>query len=130
MEDTKILIVDDDLDLTKAVKVILESARYTVVTAADKIEGMEKAKTEKPNLILLDVMMTTWEDGFEMARTLKKDPDLKDISILMMTAVKDRTGLDFKASAGDPTWCPVDGFLDKPVEPAVLLAEVEKLLQK
>ncbi len=130
MENAKILIVDDDLDFTKALQVTLESEQYTVVTAADRTEGMEKVKTEEPNLIILDVMMSTWEDGFEMARTLKKDPQFKDISILMLTAVKDRSGIDFKSTAGDPTWCPVDGFLDKPVEHDVLLAEVRKLLQK
>jgi CheY-like chemotaxis protein len=130
MENAKILIVDDDLDLTKALKTSLESEQYTVVTAADRTEGMEKVNTERPNLIILDVMMSTWEDGFEMARILKKDPQFKDISILMLTAVKDRSGMDFKSTAGDPTWCPVDGFLDKPVELDVLLAEVRKLLQK
>ncbi len=130
MENAKILIVDDDLDLTKALKTTLESEQYSVVTAADRTEGMEKVKIEEPDLIILDVMMSTWEDGFEMARVLKKNPQFKDISILMMTAVKDKTGIDFKSTAGDPTWCPVDGFLDKPVDPDVLLAEVRKLLQK
>jgi CheY-like chemotaxis protein len=130
MENAKILIVDDDLDLTKALKTTLESEQYSVVTAADRTEGMEKVKIEEPDLIILDVMMSTWEDGFEMARVLKKNPQFKDISILMMTAVKDKTGIDFKSTAGDPTWCPVDGFLDKPVDFDVLLAEVRKLLQK
>ena len=130
MENAKILIVDDDLDFTEALKTSLVSEQYTVVTAADRTEGMEKVKTERPNLIILDVMMSTWEDGFEMARALKKDPQFKDISILMLTAVKDRSGIDFKSTAGDPTWCPVDSFLDKPVELDVLLAEVRKLLQK
>ena len=130
MENTKILIVDDDLDFTKALKVILESERYTVVTAADRTEGMEKIRAEKPDLLILDVMISTWQEGFEMARELKKDPELKDMLILMLTAVKNRSGIDFKPSAGDPTWCPVDGFLDKPVEPDILLAEVKKLLQR
>ena len=130
MENAKILIVDDDLDLTKALKVSLESENYSVVTASNRTEGMEKIKAERPDLIILDVMMATWEDGFEMARDLKKDSQFKDISILMLTAVKDRSGIDFKSTAGDPTWCPVDSFLDKPVELDVLLAEVRKLLQK
>ncbi len=130
MENATILIVDDDLDLTKALKTTLESEQYSVVIAADRTEGMEKVKIEEPDLIILDVMMSTWEDGFEMARVLKKNPQFKDISILMMTAVKDKTGIDFKSTAGDPTWCPVDGFLDKPVDLDVLLAEVRKLLQK
>jgi CheY-like chemotaxis protein len=130
MDNAKILIVDDDLDFTEALKITLLSEQYTVVTAADRTEGMEKVKTERPNLIILDVMMSTWEEGFEMARALKKDPQFKDISILMLTAVKGRSGIDFKSTAGDPAWCPVDGFLDKPVESDVLLAEVRKLLQK
>ncbi|MHC4635868.1 MAG: response regulator transcription factor [Planctomycetota bacterium] len=131
MENAKILIVDDDLDLTKALKVTLESENYSVVTASDRMEGMEKIKIERPDLVILDVMMATWEDGFEMARELKKDLQfIKNMPILMLTGVKGKTGIDFKSTAGDPTWCPVDGFLDKPVEPDVLLAEVRKLLQK
>ncbi|TET86461.1 MAG: response regulator [Desulfobacteraceae bacterium] len=130
MEGAKILIVDDDLDLTKALQTILESQQYTVVTAVDGKEGIEKIKTDEPDLVILDVMMSTWQDGFEMSRELKKDPKLKDIPILMLTALKDRTGIDFKSTAGDPTWLPVDGFLDKPVEPQTLLAEVEKLLSR
>ena len=131
MANEKILIVDDDLDLTSALKVMLESESDIVDTAPNPVEGLEKIKAQQPDLILLDVMMTTWQDGFEMARELKKDTsDIKDIPILMMTGVQDKTGIDFKSTAGDPTWCPVDGFLDKPVEPDVLLAEVKKLLQK
>ena len=130
MENAKILIVDDDQDLAKALQATLESRQYTVLTAADRTEGMEKIKTEKPDLTILDVMMSTWQDGFEMAIELKKDPDLKDMLILMLTGVKEKTGIEFKSTAGDPTWCPVDGFLDKPVESSILLAEVEKLLSQ
>ena len=130
MENTKIVIVDDDQDIRDSLQVILESRQYTVVTAADKTEGMEKIRTEKPDMAILDVMMSTWEDGFEMARELKKDPEFEKMPILMLTGVRDKTGMDFKSTAGDPTWCPVDGFLEKPVEPSVLTAEVEKLLSK
>ncbi|MHC4174385.1 MAG: response regulator [Planctomycetota bacterium] len=130
MENAKILIVDDDLDFTKAIKVVLESEQYTVVTAANRTEGMEKIRIDKPDLVMLDVMMSTWQDGFEMSRELKKDPQCKDIPILILTAVKGRTGIGFKSTAGDPVWLPVDGFLDKPVEPQALLAEVQKLLSK
>ena len=130
MESAKILIVDDDPDLTKALQVTLESENYTVVTAADRAEGMEKIRTDKPDLVLLDVMMSTWSDGFEMSRELKKDPQFKDTPILILTAVQNRSGIDFKSTAGDPTWCPVDGFLDKPVKPDILLAEIKKLLSK
>src|SRR3989338_4164628 len=131
MEKEKILIVDDDFDLTRALQVTLESEQYTVVTAASRTEGMEKVRAERPDLIILDVMMDTWEDGFEMARALKKDSQsIKSIPILMLTSVKSKTSIDFKSTAGDPVWCTVDGFLDKPAEPDILLAEVRKLLQK
>ena len=73
-------------------------------------------------------MMTTWQDGFEMARELKGDEGLKDIPILMLTGVGDKTGMDFKSETGDAEWLPVDAFLDKPVKSDVLLAEVERLL--
>ena len=130
MGNAKIVVVDDDQDIRDSLQVILEGRQYTVVTAADKAEGMEKIKTEKPDLAILDVMMSTWEDGFEMARELKKDSQFKDMPILMLTGVKDKTGIDFKSTAGDPAWCPVDGFLEKPVEPDVLVQEVQKLLSK
>ena len=130
MESAKILVVDDDPDFTETLKVILESKQYAVVTAADRTEGMEKIRTDKPDLVILDVMMSAWQDGFEMSRELKKDPQYKDIPILILTAVKVKTGIGFKSTAGDPAWLPVDGFLDKPVEPQNLLAEVKKLLSK
>lgn len=130
MGKAKIVIADDDEDLRDSLQAILENQQYTVITAADKTEGMEKIKTEKPDLAILDVMMATWQDGFEMSRELKKDPEFKDMPILMLTGVKEKSGIDFKSTAGDPTWCPVDAFLDKPVEPDVLLAEVAKLLSE
>ncbi len=128
MANAKIMIVDDDPDYIDVVKTILEREQYTVVTAGDKTEGMEKIRAEKPDLAILDVMMNAWQDGFEMSRQLKKDPQFKNMPVLMLTAVENRTGIGFKSTAGDPTWLPVDMFLDKPVEPDVLLAEVKKLL--
>lgn len=128
MGNAKILITDDDQDIRDSLQAILEAENYTVVTAADKDEGMNMIKTEKPDLMILDVMMTTWQDGFEMARELKQDPEYKDIPILMLTGVKEKTGIDFKSTAGDETWNPVDGFLEKPVQPDVLLSEIARLL--
>lgn len=128
MAKAKILVTDDDQDIRDSLKAILEAQDYAVVTAADKDEGMEKIKAERPDLMILDVMMSTWQDGFEMARELKQDPDYQNIPILMLTGVKEKTGIDFKSSAGDPTWNPVDGFLEKPVDPDILLAEIARLL--
>ena len=130
MENAKILVVDDDQDIRDSLQAILEGRQYRVSTAGDRDEGMDKIKGEKPDLLILDVMMSTWQDGFEMARELKGDAQYANMPILMLTGVKDKTGIDFKSSAGDPTWCPVEGFLEKPVEPDVLVREVEKLLSK
>lgn len=130
MENVKIMIVDDDADFVAIVRTILEAKQYTVISASDPTEGMEKIETEEPDLLLLDVMMSTWSDGFEMARELKKNPRHKDIPILMISGVEEKTGIGFKSSAGDPEWMPVDGFLDKPVDPQVLLAKVEEILSK
>jgi CheY-like chemotaxis protein len=130
MEDAKILVVDDDPDIRDSLQSILESQQYTVVTAADRTEGMKRVNAEKPDLVILDVMMSTWQDGFEMARELKKDPHFKNMPILMLTGVKDKTGIDFKSTAGDSGWCPVDGFLEKPVGPDILLPEIARLLLK
>ena len=128
MEARKILVIDDDVDLCDSLKAILETAGYAAMTASSRAEGMEKMKTERPDLLVLDVMMETWHDGFEMSRELKQDPELRQTPILMLTSVEERTGVEVKPSAGDPDWLPVEGFLDKPVEPEVLLAEIEKLL--
>ena len=128
MAKAKILVTDDDQDIRDSLQAILEAQDYAVVTAVDKDDGMEKIRAEKPDLMILDVMMSTWQDGFEMARELKQDPEYKNVPILMLTGVKEKTGIDFKSTAGDETWNPVDGFLEKPVQPDVLLSEIARLL--
>lgn len=130
MDNANILIVDDDPDFTAMMKVALEGDDRTVDTAPGRAEGMEKIKASKPDLLILDVMMASWSDGFEMARELRKNPEYKDMPIIMLTGVEQKTGIEFKSTAGDPEWLPVDVFLDKPVEPKVLLAEIGKLLSK
>lgn len=129
MNKRKILIVDDDVDLSGSLQVVLERAGYEALTAASRQEGMEKVRTQQPDLIVLDVMMETWQDGFEMSRDLKGDPQLKDTPILMLTSIEELTGVEVKSSAGDPVWLPVNAFLDKPVAPDVLVATVQSLLQ-
>jgi len=130
MGQGRILVIDDDPDITEAMTVVLENKGYEVQSALDGTEGMERLKQSRPDLIVLDVMMRTSQEGFDLSRELKHNPDYKDIPILMLTAVKQKTGLDFKTEAGDESWLPVEEFLDKPVKPDVLLEKVESLLQK
>jgi DNA-binding response OmpR family regulator len=128
MEKAKIVITDDDPEIRDTLQAMLETRGYAAVTAADRDEGMATIRRERPDLVILDVMMESWQDGFEMSREMRKDPELKSIPILMLTAVGERTGVDVKSSAGDPTWLPVDTFLEKPVEPDVLFSRIERLL--
>ena len=125
-----ILIIDDDPDIIEAMKVVLENKGYEVRSAQDGAEGMERLKEARPDLIILDVMMRTSQEGFELSRELKHNAQYQDIPILMLTAVKQKTGLDFKDTAGDTSWLPVEEYLDKPVRPDVLLEKVAELLQK
>jgi len=129
MGQGRILIIDDDPDITEAMTVVLENKGYDVASAADGSAGMEQVQAQRPDLIILDVMMRTSQEGFELSRQLKGSAEYKDIPILMLTAVKDKTGLDFKSTAGDESWLPVEAFLDKPVKPDVLLEKVASLLQ-
>ena len=130
MGQGRILIIDDDPDITEAMSVVLTHKGYAIDTAADSSEGMERLGANRPDLIILDVMMRTSQEGFELSRKLKGDAAYKEIPILMLTAVKDKTGLDFKSAAGEESWLPVEGFLDKPVKPDVLLEKVESLIPK
>ncbi|MBN1509269.1 MAG: response regulator [Sedimentisphaerales bacterium] len=130
MRQARILIIDDDPDITEAMKIILENKGYEVANALDSAEGMNRLKESRPDLIILDVMMRTSQEGFELSRELKHNVQYKDIPILMLTAVGQKTGLDFRSAAGDASWLPVEGFLDKPVKPDVLMAKVADLLDK
>jgi CheY-like chemotaxis protein len=126
----KILIVDDDPDIVEAMKVVLESKQYEVATAKTGEEGLEKVKTEKPDLIILDIMMEKGDTGFDVCRQIKKNQSYKHIPILMLTAIKEKTGMDFKKEAGDEIWLPVDDYVDKPLKPKELIAKIENLLGK
>ncbi len=130
MEKATVLIVDDDPDITEAMKVVLEHKNYAVSSAGSIDEAMESLKENRPNVIILDVMMDTPQDGFILSRQLKQDENYKGIPILMLTSVKDRMGIDFESAAGDESWLPVDEYLAKPVKPDVLLKKVESLLKK
>ncbi len=135
-KQAKILIVDDDESIVEAMKAILETRDYEVVTAYNKEDGLERAVDSKPDLIILDVMMTHVTDGFQASRKLKKDPQTAHIPILMLTAIHQE--MDSELSPGflryspetEEGYLPVDDFVDKPVKPDDLLNRVEKLLKK
>ena len=87
METKKILIVDDDIDIITVVKAILEREGYQVITANDKIEGFKKAWANKPDMAILDVMMTTQFEGFELAKELTENHEFLGMPVMMLTSI-------------------------------------------
>lgn len=124
----KILIIDDDKDMVESMRVVLESAGYVVATAKTGEEGLQETRAQAPDLIILDVMMENGDKGFEVARILKKDAAYQHIPIIMLTAIKEALGLDFRHEAGDRVWLPVDDYCEKPLHPDELLAKVKGFL--
>ena len=124
-----ILIADDDPDIVEAVKLVLEGAGYEVLTAPNGTECLRKLRERKPDLLILDVMMSTETEGFHVAYEIRNDPDLRDLPILMLTAIEQK--FDFKFSPEtDEDFLPVEDFVTKPIEPDELLSRVKKLLEK
>ncbi len=128
-EKKHIMVLDDDVQLVETVKTLLESVGYQVSYAYQAEKGMELAKETKPDLLLLDVMFAgpPGPDGIELSRRFHQDPDLKDIPIIMLTGVRSVLGVSYEV-APDDDWMPVKAFLDKPIKPDKLLAEIEKVL--
>lgn len=124
----RILLVDDDKDFVEATRLVLESKPYEVITAYDGSEGLRQAKKEKPDLIILDVIMPI-KDGFNTAEELKKDPELNTIPVIMLTSFADRVG-ETTLSVSQGLTLDTEDYIDKPVAPQELLKRVDKLLQK
>jgi two-component system alkaline phosphatase synthesis response regulator PhoP len=127
MTKKTILVIDDDIDLVEIIRVNLENEGFTVIDAQTGERGKALAREQRPALILLDVMMGKVDEGFQVAYELRGDQATKDIPILMLTAVADRTGFGFDP-ARDREFLPVDEFLEKPVSPGKLVDMVRKHL--
>jgi DNA-binding response OmpR family regulator len=133
MANEKILIIDDDDDLVHAMRLPLEAAGYEVFRAASGTEGLQQVKAVKPDLIILDVMMDTTTEGFQVTLALRS-PDPRSeykahsqIPILMLTSIHTTTSLRF---GPDKNYLPVDAFIEKPIEPAELLKKVRECLSQ
>ena len=125
---TKILLVDDDKDFVEATTMVLESKPYEVVVAYNGDDGLAKARKEKPDLIILDIIMPV-KDGFRAAEQLKKDPDLKNIPVIMLTSFSEKGG-ETSLSVSQGFALDAEDYVDKPVAPEELLKRVERLLKK
>jgi len=121
----RVLLVDDDHEFVEAMTNVLDAKGYVVDSASNGKVGMAKAREQKPDIILLDVMMTTKSEGFDVAREIHKDEKLKSVPVILITGVRKEMSLPFGFEP-DETWLPVKGVLEKPVKPEVLLKAVEE----
>jgi CheY-like chemotaxis protein len=121
----KVLIIDDDADFSEAVSTLLEAKGYEVAAAPNGQEGVKKAKSNVPDLIILDVMMTHKSEGFDVARTLASDDSTRGIPVLLVSGIRKEMNLPFGFEP-DKDWLPVKAVLEKPVKPDVLLKTVEE----
>lgn len=123
----RILLIDDDADFREAVGTLLEAKGYAVDAAADGKEGVSKAQSVNPDLIMLDVMMTHQSEGFDVARALKADKATEKIPVILVTGIRKEMNLPFGFEP-DEAWLPVKAVLEKPVKPDLLLKTVEEAL--
>jgi DNA-binding response OmpR family regulator len=130
-EKPKILVVDDDPDILRAITKVLQSREYRVVTAANGEEGLDKIREERPDLLILDLLMPR-KDGFAVVRELKESPKFAKhatMPILILTSVReDASRRRYELETG--LRMDVDDYVEKPIPPLDLLHRVERLLAK
>jgi two-component system alkaline phosphatase synthesis response regulator PhoP/two-component system response regulator VicR len=118
----KILVVDDERHIVRLVQVNLEKVGYQVITAYDGVEALEQVGKEKPDMVILDVMMPRM-DGFEVLKKLQADAKTRDIPVIMLTAKAQDADIFRGWSSG------VSSYLTKPFNPRELLTFVERIFQ-
>ncbi len=120
----KVLIVDDDIDFVEANRVALEARGLAVVTASDSREAVERARAEKPDLIIMDLMMERLYAGFSAVQALAAQEETAHIPIIMVSAVTTETGFRIDENEQKPEWLRVVEFINKPIDPLVLADKV------
>jgi len=130
-----ILVVDDDRDLVVTLRMVLEGAGYRVVSAPDAVQGMTTAADERPDVILLDIMMPNATEGFHFVWKLRRreEPYFQKVPIVVLSAIHETTELRFYPDSGDGTYragefLPIQDFVDKPLDPARLLERIGRVL--
>lgn len=123
----KILVIDDDPDFFLAVQMVLEAHDFEVEAATTPEEGVGKVLSAKPDLVILDVMMPTGYEGFDVAREIREKHKLIDLPIFMLTSVHSVKKVPYRF-APDEDYLPVDVFLDKPIEPEHLVDTIQEIL--
>nr|MBU1328602.1 response regulator [Candidatus Omnitrophota bacterium] len=123
MDKKRILVVDDEEDILNVLRFRLEANNYEVLSASDGQEGLNRARSEKPDLIILDLMLPKL-DGYKVCRMLKFDETYKAIPIIIFTARAQKKDEEIGMEMG------ADAYISKPFEPDVLLGKMKELLEK
>ena len=127
----KIMIIDDDTSLMEDVSVFLQNDGHSVITS-DNLDGaIEKIMADKPDLLILDVMFPDNPvAGFDLARTIRRTKEISKLPILLLTGVNQHFPMDFSSDDIDPSWMPVQDFMDKSADFKKLLRRVNNLLRQ
>jgi len=123
----KILIIDDDADFRDTCRMILESVDFGVLEAGSPEEGFEKVRAEKPDLVILDILMPREYEGFEVARRIREELHMTALPILMLSAIHDVKQVPYRFEP-DRTYLPLDAVLDKAAGPEALLMKAREML--
>jgi CheY-like chemotaxis protein len=123
----KILVVDDDPDFQNATRIVLEKEGHTVIVAKNGDEGYQRSQTDQPDIVILDVMMDSVLDGVSMSQQMHDDESTRAIPILMVTSI---ANTDYAELFPTDEYIHIQAFLSKPIEPAKLIKQVNKLLAK
>ncbi|KPJ89229.1 MAG: hypothetical protein AMS17_02710 [Spirochaetes bacterium DG_61] len=123
----KILVIDDDKDFQTSTRIVLEKNDFEVASAYDSDEGIRKVQSEKPDLIILDVIMSKGYEGFDVARQIREELKMRELPIILLTAVHEVKKVPYRFAPHEQ-WLPVDYFFDKPIEPQVLVSKIRELL--
>lgn len=123
--ERKVLLIDDDADLVAINEAVFAARGFTVDKAYNGKVGFDRARDGKPDAIVLDVMMSTNSEGFDLARRLRGDDATRGIPLVMVTSVNSTVPFTYEP---DGVFLPVDRFLEKPVPPETLVHEVERIL--
>jgi CheY-like chemotaxis protein len=121
-----ILVVDDDPDFTEITRTVLTKEGFEVITAANGDQGLTKARSEHPDLIILDVMMSSVLDGVDTSAALRDDDELRQIPLVMISSIAQSEHAD---QFPTDEYMHVDAWLSKPVQPQELLEAIEKLIE-
>jgi CheY-like chemotaxis protein len=125
MPIAKILVVDDDPDFVEIMRTILEANDYEVISAANGDQGLARVQADKPDLTLLDVMMSTVLDGLNVSERLAEDPNARFMPVIMVSSIAETPYAHVFPMEEQPH---MDAWLSKPVDPRQLLDKVAELL--